>query len=89
MRQLANKAQPELQEEARECFALNQYRTGIDESQISLGVQQTQPETVDEHVCEYCFNFSAMKRNLHFVPQEHSDSGTSENYPSPPMIIYE
>ena len=34
-------------------------------------------------VCMCCFNFLAMKRNLHPVPQEESDSDTSEELSIP------
>ena len=50
LRQLADKAYPDLQEEARECFTLNQYLARLDNPQVAFSMRQATPETVDEAV---------------------------------------
>ena len=50
LKNLADKAYPSLSAEARERFALNQYLTQLDNSQISFSVKQTKPKTVDDAV---------------------------------------
>ena len=54
LRQLADKANPELPEEARERFALNHYLTHIDKPQIAFRLRQAKPETVDEAIPRTC-----------------------------------
>ena len=50
LRQLADKAYPDLQEEVRERFAHNQYLARLDKPQVAFSVRQAKPETVDEAV---------------------------------------
>ena len=46
----ADKVYPELPEEAKERYALNQYLTQLDNPQVALSVKQTKPSTVDDAV---------------------------------------
>jgi len=50
LKSLADKAYPELQDEARELLALNQYLSQLDSPQIAFGVRQNKPKTVDDAV---------------------------------------
>ena len=50
LKRLADKGYPELQEEARERLALNQYLTGLENPQVAFSVRQNKPETVDDAV---------------------------------------
>ena len=50
LKQLADKAYPELAEEARERFALNQYLAHLSHPQVAFSVKQAKPKTVDEAV---------------------------------------
>ena len=50
LEKLADKAYPELQEEARERFALNQYLTQLTNPQVAFGVKQSKPKTIDDAV---------------------------------------
>ncbi|KAL5474644.1 hypothetical protein EMCRGX_G026625 [Ephydatia muelleri] len=45
---LADSAYPELEEKARECLALNQFLSQLDNPQVAFGVKQKRPQTVDE-----------------------------------------
>eukprot|EP00731_Ephydatia_muelleri_P003267 Em0001g3267a len=45
---LVDKAYQELEEKARECLALNQFLSQIDNPHLSFSVKQTRPETVDK-----------------------------------------
>ena len=47
---LANKAHPDLQEEARERLSLNAYLSQLPQPQISFSVRQKQPITIDDAV---------------------------------------
>lgn len=47
---LADKAYPELADQARERFALNQYLTQLDNPQVAFSVKQSKPTTVDDAV---------------------------------------
>jgi len=49
---LTDRAYPDLPEEARECFALNQYLAHIqvDNPQVTFSVKQIKPNTVDDAV---------------------------------------
>ena len=48
LRTLADKAYPDLEEKARERFALNQFLSQIDNAQVAFSVRQRHPQTVDE-----------------------------------------
>jgi len=50
LRILADRAYPDLPEEARERFALNQYLAQLDNPQVAFSVKQTKPKTVDDAV---------------------------------------
>ena len=50
LRALADKAFPELQDEARERLALNSYLNQLEHPQVAFGVKQRQPGTLDEAV---------------------------------------
>ena len=50
LEKLADKAYPELQEEARGRFALNQYLTQLTNPQVAFGVKQSKPKTIDDAV---------------------------------------
>ena len=50
LRTLADKAYPNLQEEARERLSINAYLTQLPQPQISFSVRQKQPSTLDEAV---------------------------------------
>ena len=50
LRTLADRAYPTLQEEARECLAINQYLTQLTQPQVAFGVRQKRPATIDEAV---------------------------------------
>ena len=50
LRVLADKAYPDLVDEARERFALNQYLTQLSNPQVAFAVKQTKPTTVDNAV---------------------------------------
>ena len=50
LKTLAEKAYPGLQDEAQEVLALNHYLAQLDNPQVSFGVRQKQPKTVDEAV---------------------------------------
>lgn len=50
MRIIADRAYPDLPEEAREHFALNQYLAQLDNPQVAFSVKQTKPKTVDDAV---------------------------------------
>jgi hypothetical protein len=50
LRELADKAYPELQVEARERLALNNYLNQLDQPQVRFGVNQKRPATLDEAV---------------------------------------
>ena len=50
LRNLADKAYPELQDEARERLALNQYLQQLDQPQVAFGVKSKQPEKLDDAV---------------------------------------
>ena len=50
LRSLADKAYPELQEEARERLSLNRYLDMITDLQIAFAVKQRSPRTVEEAV---------------------------------------
>ena len=50
LRRLADKAFPVLQEEARECLALNQYLSQISDHQVAFGVRQSRPKFLDAAV---------------------------------------
>ena len=50
LKHLADKAYPELADEARECFALNQYLAQLSHPQVAFSVKQGKPKTVDEAV---------------------------------------
>ena len=45
---LADSAYPELEEKARECLALNQFLSQLDNPQVAFGIKQKRPQTVDE-----------------------------------------
>lgn len=45
---LADKAYPDLQEEAREQFALNQFLAQLENPQVAFSVKQAKPKTVDD-----------------------------------------
>lgn len=47
---LAGKAYQDLQDEARERLALNQYLSQLDNPQIAFSVKQAKPKTVDEAI---------------------------------------
>lgn len=47
---LADKAYPDLQEAAREQFALNQFLTQLDNAQVAFAVKQAKPRTVDDAI---------------------------------------
>ena len=47
---LADKAYPELNLEAREHFAFNQYFTQLTDPQVAFAVRQTNPTTTDDAV---------------------------------------
>ena len=47
---LADRAYPDLPDKARERFALNQYLTQLDNTQVAFGVRQAKPKVVDEAV---------------------------------------
>ena len=51
MKTLADKAYPNLVDEAREQFALNQYLAQLSNPQVAFAVKQTKPQTVDDAVC--------------------------------------
>eukprot|EP00731_Ephydatia_muelleri_P032784 Em0024g328a len=48
LRLLADSAYPELKEKARECLALNQFLSQLNNPQVAFGVKQKRPKTVDE-----------------------------------------
>eukprot|EP00731_Ephydatia_muelleri_P032795 Em0024g339a len=48
LRLLADSAYPELKEKARECLALNQFLSQLNNPQVAFGVKQKRPQTVDE-----------------------------------------
>ena len=50
VRILADKAYPDLQEEARERLALNRYLDQLSDPQIAFAVRQTTPKSVDETI---------------------------------------
>lgn len=50
LRFITDKAYPELQDEARELLALNQYLSLLDHSQVAFGVRQRNPGTLDAAV---------------------------------------
>ena len=50
LRALADKAFPELQDEARERLALNSYLNQLEHPQVAFGIKQRQPGTLDEAV---------------------------------------
>ena len=50
LKTLADKAYPDLADEARECFALNQYLSQLNNPQVAFAVKQTKPKTTDEAV---------------------------------------
>ena len=50
LKRLADKAYPDLQEEARERLALNQYLSRLDDPQLAFSVRQHKPKNVDEAV---------------------------------------
>ena len=50
LKQLADKAYPELAEEARKRFALNQYLAHLSHPQVAFSVKQSKPKSVDEAV---------------------------------------
>ena len=50
LRVLADKAYPDLVDEARERFALNQYLIQLSNPQVAFAVKQTKPTTVDDAV---------------------------------------
>ena len=47
LKSLANKAYPDLQEEARERLALNEYLVQLDHPQVAFGVKQKNPKSLD------------------------------------------
>lgn len=50
LKRLADMAYPDLPDEAREQFALNQYLAQLDSPQVAFSVKQTKPTTVDDAV---------------------------------------
>ena len=50
LKTLADKAYPNLVDEAREQFALNQYLAQLSNPQVVFAVKQTKPQTVDDAV---------------------------------------
>ena len=50
LRRLADKAYPDLQEEAREYLALNSYLSQLSDPQVSFGVKQRRPKSIDDAV---------------------------------------
>ena len=50
LKSLSDKTYPYLPEEAKECFALNQYLTQLSNPQVAFSVRQTKPATVDDAV---------------------------------------
>ena len=50
LKQLADKGYPDLQQEARERFALNQYLAKLENPQVAFSVRQAKPTSVDEAV---------------------------------------
>ena len=50
LKNLADKAYPDLPEEAKEQFALNQYLSQLDNPQVAFSVKQTKPTKVDDAV---------------------------------------
>ena len=50
LKQLADKAYPDLEDAARERFAMNQYLTQLTNPQVAFSVRQAKPKTVDEAV---------------------------------------
>ena len=50
LRVLADKAYPDLEEKARERFALNQFLAQIENAQVAFGVKQKRPTNVEEAV---------------------------------------
>ena len=51
LRVLADKAFPDLQEEARDRLSLNRYMDQITDPQINFAVKQRRPKTLEEAVC--------------------------------------
>lgn len=47
---LADKAYPDMPEEAKERFALNQYLTQLENPQVAFSVKQTKPKTVNDAI---------------------------------------
>ena len=76
LKQLADKAYPDLEDAARERFAMNQYLTQLTNPQVAFSVRQAKPKTVDEAVhltlemesIIQGINYSSMRRSnfLHF-----------------------
>ena len=50
LKQLADKAYPDLEDAARERFAMNHYLTQLTSPQVAFSVRQAKPKTVDEAV---------------------------------------
>ena len=50
LRSLADKAYPELQDEARETLALSSFLAQLDQPQVAFSVKQKRPETLDDAV---------------------------------------
>ena len=50
LKQLADKAYPDLEDAVRERFAMNQYLTQLTNPQVAFSVRQAKPKTVDEAV---------------------------------------
>ena len=77
IRSLADKAYPDLQEEARERLSLNAYFSQLPQPQISFSVRQKQPTTLDDTVAATLEMESYLSpQAVHSTLQEHGESAS-------------
>ena len=72
----ANQAYPDLPDEARKRFVLNQYLSQLDTVQVAFGVRQAKPKAVDEPLCltlemESCMQLTRPNKIAATLPDDY------------------
>ena len=79
---MADKAYPDLQEEARKRLALNGYLAQLDHSQVAFGVKQKNPESLDAAVTATLEMeaYATTRSSVHPVSSVADETGSEEGY---------
>ena len=82
LRSLADKAYPDLQDEARERLSLNTYLSQLPQPQISFSVRQKQPTTLDDAVA------ATLDMESYLPPQTVNSTLRQPEEPEPASVDY-